>query len=90
MIATPALDRCGVAGTMRQFVIDLLEKQGTDVEVCDLEWDDFLAADEVFISNSQMGVLPVHRCDYQKWDIGGVTRNVMKLLADNGIAECRL
>ena len=89
-IATPALDRCGVAGTMRQFVLDLLEKQGTDVEVCDLEWDDLVAADEVFITNSQVGLVPVHRCDNQEWDIDGVTRDVMKLLANNGIAECRV
>jgi 4-amino-4-deoxychorismate lyase len=89
-IATPALDRCGVAGTMRQFVLDLLGKQGTDVEGCDLEWDDLVAADEVFITNSQMGLVPVHRCDHQEWEIGGVTRGVMKLLANNGIAECRV
>ena len=89
-IATPALDRCGVAGTMRQFVLDLLEKKGTDAEVCDLEWEDLVAADEVFITNSQMGLLPVHRCGHQKWGIGGVTRDVMKLLADNGIAECHV
>ena len=89
-IATPALDRCGVAGTMRQFVLDLLENQGTDVEVCDLEWDDVIGADEVFITNSQMGLVPVHRCGPQKWGVGGVTRDVMKLLADNGIAECRV
>lgn len=90
MIATPALVRCGVAGTMRQFILDLLEKQGTVTEVCDLEWDDLVAADEVFITNSQMGLVPVHRCGHQQWGVGGVTRDVMKLLADNGIAECRL
>ena len=89
-IATPVLDRCGVAGTMRQFVLDLLEKQGTGVEVCDLGWDDLVAADEVFITNSQMGLVPVHRCDDQQWGIGVVTREVMKLLANNGIAECRV
>lgn len=89
-IATPALDRCGVAGTMRQFVLDLREKQGNDVQVCDLEWDELVAADEVFITNSQMGLVPVHRCGDQQWEIGSVTRDVMKLLADNGIAECRL
>ena len=89
-IATPTLERCGVAGIMRQFVLDLLEKQGTDVEVCDLEWEDLVAADEVFITNSQMGLVPVQRCNHQKWEIGGVTRDVMKLLATNGIAECRV
>jgi 4-amino-4-deoxychorismate lyase len=90
MIATPTLVRCGVAGTMRQFALDLLEKRGTGVEVCDLEWDDLVAADEVFITNSQMGLVPVNRCENQQWPVGGVTRDVMKLLADNGIAECRV
>jgi 4-amino-4-deoxychorismate lyase len=89
-IATPALDRCGVAGIMRQFILELLEQQGTDVEVRDLEWDDLIAADEVFITNSQMGLVPVHRCENQEWKIGGVTHDVMKLLAANGIAECRV
>ena len=90
MIATPTLVHCGVAGTMRQFILDLLERQGTDTEVCDLGWDDLVAADEVFITNSQMGLVPVHRCGHQQWAIGSVTRDVMKLLADNGIAECRV
>ena len=89
-IATPALDRCGVAGTMRQFILDLLEQQGTVVEVCDLEWDDLVAADEVFITNSQMGAVPVHRCGNHKWIVGDITRDVMERLADSGIAECRV
>jgi 4-amino-4-deoxychorismate lyase len=89
-ILTPDLDRCGVAGIMRQFILDLLEQQGSNVEVRDLEWDDLVAADEVFITNSQMGLVPVHRCNHQEWKIGAVTRHIMKLLADNGITECRL
>lgn len=90
VIKTPSLERCGVAGTMRQFVLDLLDQQAVDVEVCDLDWADLVAADEVFIANSQMGAVPVHRCGNHKWAIGDVTRDVMKLLAENGIAECRL
>jgi 4-amino-4-deoxychorismate lyase len=89
-IATPALERCGVAGTMRQFILDLLEDHGVGIEVCDLEWGDLVAADEVFITNSQMGVVPVRRCGDHEWNIGSATRDVMKLLADNGIAECRV
>lgn len=89
VIATPSLERCGVAGTMRQFVLDLLERQETKVEICDLEWSDLVDADEVFITNSQMGAVPVHRCGNHKWNIGEVTRDVMKMLADNNITECR-
>ncbi|MDH3621145.1 MAG: aminodeoxychorismate lyase [Gammaproteobacteria bacterium] len=88
-IRTPSLDRCGVEGTMRRLVIDLLNDQGTGVEVCDLAEDDLAAADEVFITNSQMGAVPVRRCGDYEWDIGSTTHRVLGLLADFGIEECR-
>lgn len=89
-IRTPSLERCGVAGTMRRFVIDLLAQEATNVDVVDLYEDDLIDADEVFIVNSQMGAVPVQRCGSHKWAIGNTTRNVMTLLAENGIDECRV
>jgi len=89
-IRTPSLDRCGVAGTMRRHVIETLGGAGSEVEVADLNEDDLVEADEVFISNSQIGIVPVHRCGGHKWGIGASTRDVMALLADSGIDECRL
>jgi len=90
IIRTPSLARCGVEGTMRRLVIRLLGQEGRDVEICDLLEDDLAGADEVFITNSQMGAVPVHRCGNYKWSIGEQTREVMHLLADNGIDECRV
>ena len=84
-IATPALHRCGVEGIMRQFVMETCG----DIEVRDLTFDDLAAADEVFITNSQIGAVPVHRCDELRWKVGKVTRSIMRQLADNGIEECR-
>ena len=89
VIRTPSLERCGVEGTMRRLVIELLGRGGRDVDICDLDEDDLAAADEVFITNSQMGAVPVHRCGNYKWPIGTATREVMALLAANGISECR-
>lgn len=89
-IKTPSLERCGVAGTMRRFVIDLLKQETTHVDVIDMDENELIDADEVFIANSQMGVVPVHRCGNHKWAIGDTTRNVMALLARNGVDECRL
>jgi len=87
---TPSLARCGVEGTMRRLVIRLLGQEGHEVEICDLTVDDLASADEVFITNSQMGAVPVHRCGNYKWSIGERTREVMRLLADCGIEECRV
>ena len=88
-VFTPSLLRCGVAGTMRQLLIDLMDRAGKEVEVCDLDENDLATADEVFITNSQMGALPVRRCDDYTWSVGDGTRHVMALLADFGIEECR-
>lgn len=89
-VRTPSLTRCGVEGTMRRLVIELLGRQGDEVEVCDLMEKDLAAADEVFITNSQLGAVPVHRCGHYQWPVGPVTRDVMSLLAGHGIDECRL
>ena len=90
VISTPSLERCGVAGTMRRNVIDLLTREAINVDVVDLHEDDLIDANEVFIVNSQMGAVPVHRCGNHKWAIGDTTRTVMTLLAENGIDECRV
>jgi len=89
-VCTPSLLRCGIAGTMRQVVIDLMDRDGDAVEVRDLDENDLATADEVFITNSQMGALPVRRCGDYTWSVGAGTRRVMALLADFGIEECRL
>ena len=89
-LSTPSLERCGVAGTMRRHVIETLTREGIDIDVADLGEDNLIDADEVFITNSQIGAVPVHRCGDQKWAIGDTTKEVMALLAENGIDECRL
>mgnify|MGYP001814747499 FL=1 len=89
-IRTPSLERCGVAGTMRRHVIETLGREGRAVDVSDLDEKDLVDADEVFISNSQVGVVPVQRCGGHKWPVGDTTLELMALLATNGIDECRL
>ena len=84
-IATPALQRCGVEGVMRQLVLDL----APDIEVCDLVLADLWAADEVFVTNSQMGLVPVRRCGDHSWPVGPTTQAIMRRLVDEGIEECR-
>ena len=88
-VVTPDLSRCGVAGVMRGHVMTTLRSDGREVEVLDIGENDLRDADEVFLSNSQFGVLPVARCEGTSWPVGPVTRGVMNLLAENGIEECR-
>jgi len=89
-IITPSLERCGVAGVMRRHTIETLGKFGMTVEVRDVSEGEFLQSDEVFLTNSQFGVLPVRRYGETTWRHKAVTRRVMAMMADNGIAECVL
>jgi len=87
-IATPSLVRCGVEGVMRRHVISALQYGDGAVDVRDIEVNELLSADEVFICNSQFGIIPVRSCGGKSWDTFPVTRSVMAVLADSGIAEC--
>ena len=89
-IKTPSLSRCGVAGIMRRNVMDTLADSSRAVVECDISERDLRRADELFLTNSQFGVLPVSSCGDQEWDVGPVTREVMAALADQGIAECKV
>ena len=88
LIATPTLERCGVNGVMRRFVLNELARSGRDVSVRDMELSELLAADEVFLTNSQFVILPVKRCGDKSWDMHRVTQSVMSVLASSGIKEC--
>ena len=87
-ISTPSLDRCGVAGVMRRHVIETLRVQGSDTQLQTVKFADLKNVDEVFISNSQFGVMPVRSCAGMQWPVGETTKNVMSVLANNGVAEC--
>lgn len=60
-LLTPALNRCGVAGTMRQRILDGFDALALDTEVCDLTLDALWRADEAFLCNSVFGVWPIVR-----------------------------
>jgi 4-amino-4-deoxychorismate lyase len=58
-LATPQLERCGVAGVTRERIIEAAAEHGVPCSVTDLTWSDVLGADEIFLVNSLAGVWPV-------------------------------
>jgi 4-amino-4-deoxychorismate lyase len=59
---TPRVDRCGVAGICREWLLDEL---GADT--CRLDVTDVEAADAVFLCNAVRGILPVTRLGERRW-----------------------
>lgn len=54
--ATPALDRCGVEGVCRAWILEALQARQTRLSVTQVE-----TADAVFLCNAVRGILPVAR-----------------------------
>lgn len=71
-VSTPSLKRCGVAGIMREQVLDWLGQDGRDCQVGHLSMPDLQTADEVFVTNSVGGIRPVVSLDEQRWQPGEV------------------
>lgn len=89
-IETPSLSRSGVAGVMRQRIIALLAENNIGCTEVFIQASALDGVDEMFVSNSQIGVLPIRRFGSHRWPAGEATQSVMALLAYNLVPECRL
>jgi 4-amino-4-deoxychorismate lyase len=58
-LLTPQLDRCGVAGVMRRWVLETAGALALRVRETRLTWSDVVKADEVFVTNAVAGVVPL-------------------------------
>jgi 4-amino-4-deoxychorismate lyase len=56
---TPVLDRCGVAGVMRRWILEAAADLGLHAAERRIRWKDLSEADEVFMSNAVIGVKSV-------------------------------
>lgn len=78
---TPALDRSGVAGALRAWVLDNAPELGLTVSEARLTLDDLDAAEAVFLCNSLIGIWPVVRLGGRVWPIPEVLRALETRLA---------
>ncbi|NOR51964.1 MAG: aminodeoxychorismate lyase [Gammaproteobacteria bacterium] len=81
-LRTPDLNRCGVEGIMRQHVIQLAKDEGINTKIWALSSEQILAADEIFITNSLMGIRPVALLESNRFPTGPVTIQLMALLQE--------
>ncbi len=72
VLLTPALDRCGVAGVARAEVLATYPQ----TQVGELMLDTLLGANEIFLSSSVRGILPVHSLCERSYAPGALTRQL--------------
>lgn len=81
VLLTPDLQRCGVAGIMRSAILDQAERLSLAAEIGALYVSDLLAADEVFLCNSLIGIWPVIAIDGRPYRKGAITTRLQQLQA---------
>lgn len=79
-LVTPDLTRCGVAGIMRTVVMEQAASLALEVSVKPLPLAAVQQADEVFLTNSLIGIWPVIGLDNRTWHRGPVTRQLQERL----------
>ncbi len=75
-VLTPRVDRCGVAGVMRGVVLRECKALGIAAGEGSFTLDELLAADEVFITNARIGVVPVQRVGEHSCRMNTVARRL--------------
>jgi len=79
-LRTPPLDRCGVAGVMRAELISLSRELGIPLEERPLSRESLAAADELFLTNSLIGIWPVRELAARTLGVGPLTRQLATAL----------
>jgi 4-amino-4-deoxychorismate lyase len=79
-LLTPELDACGIAGTRRQLVMEHWGPGlGLEAEATRLTLENLASADEVFFSNSLLGVRPVASFGEHRWHSHPVCQALFEL-----------
>lgn len=86
-LLTPDLSRSGVAGVMRDLVLERAPALSLDCRIAGLKREDILNADEMFLTNSLIGVWPVRRIEAREYPAGPVTRRIQEAMRDATVAD---
>ena len=86
-ISTPALTEAGIAGILRDVLLEYFYDQGKPVDVRQIHIGELKRASELFVCNSVLGIWPLIALSNAGADlsfpIGPVTREVQGFLSDN-------
>ena len=80
-LLTPALTQCGVAGVMREHIIEMAGHLHIPVSETTLSLTDIHKADEVFMSNTLIGIWPVRLFEGSTYALGPVCRRLLTGIA---------
>ncbi|MEW5755921.1 MAG: aminodeoxychorismate lyase [Pseudomonadota bacterium] len=83
VLTTPDLSGCGVRGIMRDLVLEQAEAHGIPTMITPVQSPHLMAADEVFLTNSIIGLWPVKQIiSLKSYAVGPITRRLSACIAE--------
>lgn len=76
VLLTPDLSRCGIAGIMREQIMAGARESGISVETVKLSRDDLMQSQEIFVSNSVMGICAVKQLEQLSFNRNLMTKSI--------------
>lgn len=74
LLYTPALHRAGVRGVMREQIMFMAAQLNFSVQERDISIKELFTMDEIFLSNSLIGIWPVITIDEKNYTVGKITK----------------
>lgn len=81
-LVTPLLDRCGIRGVVRTQVMRLAAESGVTVAESRVRLDELWQAEEVFLTNSVIGIWPVKTLEQSQYSAGPVTKRLQEAIRE--------
>lgn len=90
VLYVPLLTYCGIVGIVRQKVVSLAQYNQIGIVEKQFDKTSVLEADEVFVTNSVIGIWPVKQLDQQCFKVGRITRRMQQWYAEARTEESKL
>ena len=79
-LITPDISRCGVKGIIRDQVIKIAQKLGINMYETNFTLDTLYDSDEIFVTNSVIGLWPVRQLENHQFKVGTVSQQISEIL----------
>jgi len=79
-VYTAPLSQSGIAGIMRGIIIEILSNDKISIIERLFDKNEFLLADEIFVSNSIIGLWPINQIENKHFSVGPITRQIQSSL----------
>jgi len=87
VLYTPEIILSGIKGVLREIILDIAKINSISFKVTPLTQDFVLLADELFVTNSVIGIWPVKSLAGKTYTLGSVTQKISHYLAEYKTSE---